>query len=392
MKKIISSIVLIVMMFSSVLETYALNASMLDTGIYNTKLSSTYLSDLGKGVVKVKFQDITAKNAGMVVQSWKDTSTFPKRFMLDQGLSVKIDMNEVNKKLVKISTVKQNISTYTKAGIQVGTIQSELRMLPDRLQLFESIDLTYQNDDQIATIRHDLFGGSGVLSDLNTLTNKNLKPINSRGLSDAEFKKTGLDGLKAFPNTQAELDARATKALIAQCITENKLNAKTACTEEAVLQKLKKANKHITVQEKVEFLLIPPSTIGGDFDFAKKDPSEVRITKDQISGVFHNYAIVNGIINKIGPTIPAAVGSSDTTNPLNATDYCEKKYTQTPTTTTKKTVSGEVTASSRKAVDPSVNLKSLNSDKIAQCADLQTKKNTITTEVYSKDLLNGFTL
>lgn len=180
MKKIISSILVFVLLSSSVLETYALSKSFTNMEKYNTGLANIFLTDLGNNTVKVNFQDITDKNAGTIVKSWSDKSTFPSKFVLEQGLSVHINADEMSKKLVKITNIKQKVPAYEKAGIRVSEVKSELRMLPDRLQLFETVNLTYKTKSQLDTIKSDVYTNGDFANEMNALAGKNIKPINKQ--------------------------------------------------------------------------------------------------------------------------------------------------------------------------------------------------------------------
>lgn len=134
--------------------------------------------------------------------------------------------------------------------------------------------------------------------------------------------------------------------------------------------------------------MIPPTSLGGDFDLSHKASSDVRISKKQISNLFQNYGIAKGLV-KNPAMLPevANIGNNDT-NPLNQSDYCANKYSQKPLT-----VSGEAkggVSSIKAQVGTKIDI--LQESSIQKCKELQSTKNKLTTEVYSKDLLNGFTL
>jgi hypothetical protein len=50
---------------------------------------------------------------------WTNSSSFPKEFKLPQGMSIKIDKDALDSKLVKINNAKQKKVSLENAGIQV---------------------------------------------------------------------------------------------------------------------------------------------------------------------------------------------------------------------------------------------------------------------------------
>ena len=110
-------------------------------------------------------------------------------------------------------------------------------MLPDRLQLFETVELTYRSKNQLDIIRKDIYTNNEVSNQLQTLAKQNIQPINKRGLSDTILAKAGFADMKKLPTTQED--------------------------KQAVLSALDGAEKTITVEEKVEVPLIPPTSFEG---------------------------------------------------------------------------------------------------------------------------------
>lgn len=337
---------------------------------YDINLANGYITDLGNKTVKVNFQDITVKNAGTIVKVWNNPSDYPKKFILESGMSVALNIDEVSKKLAKTNTVKSKVTTYKSAWIQVWEIKSELRMLPDRLQLFETVELTYRSKNQLDIIRKDIYTNNEVSNQLQTLAKQNIQPINKRGLSDTILAKAGFADMKKLPTTQEGIDEQTTEGLIATCI-EQFGSSDPQCDRQSVLSALDGAEKTITVEEKVEVPLIPPTSFEGWFDFTHKTSDEVRITRKQILGIFKNYWVIKNIKKVPVPEDPepfvgdAPIPLKLTGNLLNQLKYCEVKFP-------KGTSDIEIHQ--------------------ANCIDLMLHKKAKTTEIYSKDLLNGFTL
>ena len=93
-------------------------------------------------------------------------------------------------------------------------------MLPDRLQLFETVELTYRSKNQLDIIRKDIYTNNEVSNQLQTLAKQNIQPINKRGLSDTILAKAGFADMKKLPTTQEGIDEQTTEGLIATCIEQ----------------------------------------------------------------------------------------------------------------------------------------------------------------------------
>lgn len=375
LKKILSIFLSVLIFWQSIWQiTYWLTPvnqnSSLSTAWGLTSLWSNFLSTVSPGIVSVNFKNITSANAGQPMAVWTNSSSFPKEFKLPQGMSIKIDKDALDSKLVKINNAKQKKVSLENAGIQVWDISSELILLPDRIQIKEKTTLTFKTNAQLNIIKSQVYWESefdSQLSKINTLSKNNwlsttnfdqLKAINeleSNVLKWLWNNRVWLKNIDKLPQSSDQINREALLWMQKECKKENWDNS-AMCSLDKVSRTLQTADKIVELEENIEISLIPPSSIGWNYDFIKMDPSEVRITRGQILEIFNNYwLVISQIEDEWEYPSESQPANPPRENPLTE-DYCEDRE---------------------------------NTEK---CKELLDDKNDITQKVYTKDLLNWFTL
>lgn len=335
-----------------------------------TTLWWDFLQTVSPGVVAVNFKNITSSNAGKPMAVWTNAQSFPKEFKLPQGMSIKIDKDALAGKLVKINNAKQKKPSLEAAGIQVWDISSELVLLPDRIQIKEKTTLTFQTNSQLNMIKSQVYWDSEFDSKINQLkslsrrnwSNKsNLSKLKSINNLESNILKwlwnnpVWLQNIDKLPQSITQINREALLWMQKEC-KKLKWNNSPMCSLDKVARTLQTADKVVELEENVEFSLIPPSSIWGNHDFIKMDPSDVRITRWQILDIFNNYwLVVSQLDDEWEYPSGAQQSNPPRENPLTE-DYCDDK------------------------------------ENPVECKKLLDKKNNLTQEVYTKDLLNWFTL
>lgn len=341
---------------------------------WNIQVSWDFLQAISAWSYKINFEDINANNAWTVMQKWSWKNNLPTEFILEKWVKLKIDKEEYSKKLVKLSNVNKNKASLEMQWIWVNYIEPELRLLPDRVQVIEKVELTYNNNTQLEKIKADVYGWSDFELSNSAISaiegNKlqktgNNKYISAETKSREQLKKTLLWDESKAPKSTVEYEQWVVDGLKELCLqseAEGGFWKKASdCTDAKIRTEIENGAKVLTVEEKVEFSIIPPSSIGWDFNLLKMDPKDVRISRNQILTIFENYWIMMEQINDpIEYPFEAQEARVLEENPFNDA-HCENRHAANP-------------------------------DLIDDCKNLIKKKNRTTREIYTKNLLNGFTL
>ena len=119
MKKILSILVSIALLSQSIWISYAIKITQqtwMATWVsvnqvtpvqWLTNIWAWFLTWLNWWKVKVNFKNINSRNAWRTMAKWTNKSNFPKEFILEKWMTIKLDEEKLTNKLVKINRIKQ---------------------------------------------------------------------------------------------------------------------------------------------------------------------------------------------------------------------------------------------------------------------------------------------
>lgn len=346
------------------LTPYSVNISQVWTNVSGlTNAGNWFLSSTAPGIFRVNFRDITSRNAGVQMAVWDNKDNFPTEFILPQWLSVKINQEDLDTKMIKINRTKQKSSLLSQAGIDVGEVSSKMVVLADRIQLVEKTTLSFTSTSQLNLIKNEIYGEEEFWSKLNlakiTARNAGYDFNNLTAVNNLESNLLKwvdwFQNLDKLPQSINQVNREALLWLQKECKIQ-KWSKATECSLVNIANTMQSAEKTVELEETLEFSLIPPSTMWGDYDFIKMNPSDVRISRWQILEIFDNYGLLlSQMEDEWEYPSEAQPSNPPRENPLTE-EYCDEK------------------------------------NDLVECKRLLGIKNDITQEVYKQDLLNWFTL
>ncbi len=333
------------------------------------------------GVYKVNFKDITSSNAWKVQASFVGKSNFPKKLILPEWFTYEVKNQDLDREFIKTNSLLSKINTLKNQNIkfwEVNISTPELKVLPDRVQYVKKVEISFSSNEELKKLKENLwteFDFSDVnISNLksklkqdqklnklkNNLQSKELnfanKIANTTKLQNALNNRNiaPSSGDKNILNTVD--DNKIYEDLIKVCKSHYGNNS-----DKCSLTKLKKTKKTITLEDKIEYSLIPTTLedIKNKNILIKKSASLVRLNATNIYTRFANLWEFN-----IAMQDQENHYNSNWNPPkhdIDAADYCEILYKNDET-------------------------------KKASCKERQEEMKKITTANYSKKLLNGFTL
>ncbi len=339
-------------------------------------------------VYKVNFKNITPNNAAEVQRVFKWEDQFPKKLVLPEGFVYEVKTNDLSKEFVKTNSLLTKVNNLKSNWIDIWKLKiSEpiLQVLPDRIQYIKNVEISFSSEKQLDNIKSNLseeFNLSTVnINNLkaelvNNKENNNLKEwLSSKQLRVANKNITNQEARNKLSQiwklwlldwiwNRNVLDATNDDDIYEDLVNQCKIHY-WANSNNCSLEKIKWAEKTLTLQDKVEYSLIP--TTLEDIKLwkilIKKDPllnsADFNLTTNEIYSRFIDLREMK-FANMLEQN-PYASNWETAKHDIEAENYCWILYW---TWTTEYT----------------------------DCKELQDKMNEVTTATYSKKLLNGFTL
>ncbi|MFK7779690.1 MAG: hypothetical protein QM490_00955 [Candidatus Gracilibacteria bacterium] len=339
-------------------------------------ISTNFIQNKNAGEYKINFVDIIpGVNAGVIQHSFVGKESFPTKFILENGIDLKLDSLKLNEKFVRINDLKDKKLALQNQGIDFGTIDFkdvQLNILPDRIQLIETAEIKYTNDAQLENIKTHIYNNTsakGKIEDIKkdkTIT-KSIQDIEKSG---TRLEKSQLNKLNnVFVNdfnldeTPEEMEEETILGLIKECKVEFKddlIQTAEKCNREEIERVINEGEKTLEFSEKIEFSLIPPVNILGNTNSLKQDPSTINLSRNDILQIFDIYGMM--MYEEVVPEDDGLAHDAPVpaTNLLRDPTYCD--------------------------------IYSNNQAKKDSCLDLQERYLNPEVAIYKKDLLNGFTL
>ncbi len=326
-----------------------------------------FLSDLWNKAFRVNFRDITANNAGQAMRTWSGKVNFPNKFVLENGFDLKINELELDKLFVKTEDLKSKILLAKTANADIGTVNLKepvLTLLPDRVQVTTETEILFTTPAQLNNIKTRLGVWLTAQKDADlTSMITTLKRGESNAWRDkrAQVSNDLVRGVSAnMKASNYNVDAAVFEGLIADCQREKWVNHRD-CTRKVIASDIATKEKSVVTTETQEFSLLPPNTILGGTGVIKLRPENVRMTRDQILGIYSRYgAFVFGNFSTWAVVREEREYLPHNQNPFDNEDYCS--------------------------------IVSSNPQKEWECRRLLWLKNDAHTQPYHQNLLNGFTL
>lgn len=280
MKKVITIGVLIFFLFNIIAPISALETNTpvdnLTTINTNLNIQTSFLTDLWNKTFKINFQDITAENAGKTIKTWKWKANIPTKFVLENNIELNLNSTDLDKYLQKTAKFKEDIQKLNKS-IWINSINQEeleVNLLPDRLQIKQNTTVKFTGKKIIET---------KLVEDV--LENKKEQDI----MKNQNVQNLNITKKLEIPKNSDEI---LIKNIVEECktnSTELPTQLKWDCNYESIKNRLETIEKTLTTEEKIEISIIPPVNITNWNNLLAKDPTQVRITKDQIKNNFDLY-------------------------------------------------------------------------------------------------------
>ncbi len=284
---------------------------------------------------KVNFKDIRANWKVVIYKKFDRPSLFPKKIILPEGINFKL--KDVNLETIfnKNTTIKNKIA-QNNLNLKVKSFEPQLKVLWDRLVFTKKTQINFKTKTELETIQtklwKDIWISNAQLQELKTQLDKwneqwRIFYKNDRKINN-KFSKFNNTTLSKFAKININ-DTRLINWLIADCKKIN-WNSSNKCNKNYIENQ---AEKTITVEDKVEYWLIPPTfnEVQSWNYLLKRQPGTFDLSAVDINNRFKKLRIINNIIKKKKKKEYTKLWNWTTTNIYALTwdrEYCKATYTK----------------------------------------------------------------